>query len=763
MGLLFIAVSLPFAGALIVATASSRHSRRAGVIASLTALLSFVACVWAFLSLKGGTGFASFGWIPELGLAFSLLADGLSLTFALLVSSLGAIICAYATVYLDGSENIRRFFVFLLLFMGAMMGTVLSANLISLFVFWEMTSVTSFLLIGYWHERDRSRYGALKALVVTGSGGLALLVAFVMLGLACGSFEIPVVLQRSEALLDSPWAVPAAALIIVGAITKSAQFPFHLWLPSAMEAPTPVSAYLHAATMVKAGLYLVARLGPLMAAVSFWTPVLATLGIVTMFWGGLMALRQRDLKALLAFSTVSQLGLIMALLAPADTASAAVGVFHLINHASFKGALFLLVGVIEHSLHTRDLMSMGPLRRSMPRSWVLLAVAALAMAGVPPLGGFVSKEMFLETMMGGPFLMALVAVVGSVLTAGYSLALVAGLARGRRGDASVGRDPGLGLLWGPALLVVVTVLLGLFPEALVGDLVTAASRAASSASSAADIHLALWHGFTPNLLLSASIIACGALLYRCWWITRVPVAPRLISDRLYDRFLAELERRSKQLTSLYMSGLLWRYCATVLWVLCASVAAFLLSAGLPAVGPWADRAALPFEYLVCGVALAAAIGTAVATTRLAAILALGASGFSIALLFALLSAPDLALTQIMVETVSVALFLAAFAYLPPYAAVRKRRPRFGHMLLSCLVGFGSTVLLASARSQRGASRLAEFFRDSSVEAAGGHNIVNVILVDFRGLDTFGEITVLGIAALACFAIIKLRGSKEVNR
>lgn len=763
MTALFVAGLLPLLGALLLPGLTQPRSRTAGVVATAVVLTVFLLVATSVPRFVDSPGTGSFPWIPQLGLSVSILADGLSMLFALLISGIGVIVFSYATAYLGAAERRRRFFCYLLLFMGAMMGVVLSANLISLFVFWELTSISSFLLIGYWHEREASRAGALKALAVTSAGGLAMLVGFVMIGSVCGTYEIPEILARRELLASSRWATPAALLVILGAVTKSAQMPFHFWLPSAMEAPTPVSAYLHAATMVKAGLYLVARLGPLFAAIEPWTSALTTLGLATMAWGSLMALRQTDLKGLLAFSTVSQLGLIMSLLAGATPGASSAGLLHLLNHACFKGALFLLVGIIEHEAHTRDVTRLGPLSRQMPRTWGLLAVGALSMAGMPPLGGFVSKELFLEYMLHLGPIAALVAVAGSILTAGYCFALAAGLARGRVGaDETPAHDPGASLLWGPGLLVALSIALGFAPQMLVGHLVEAAT-AAATASPAPHLHLALWHGLNPALAASATALAIGFVIYSAWWSRRAPAPPKLLADRVYEAFLVGLESGARSLTASYMSGLLWRYVVIVLGLLGAGLALVLIENGLPAYQPWPARPALAVDYMTIAVCAAAAIGTVLARTRLAAILALGANGYALALVFVELGAPDLALTQVMVETAATVLFLAVFVYLPTYQPSESRQARPAHLLLSAAIAAIVVRFLASARTARVAPTISEYFVEHSLPDGGGHNIVNVILVDFRGLDTLGEISVLTVAGFACYAIVKLaraRGTRS---
>lgn len=755
MGGLLSAVLLPMAAAALLRFVVGPRSRAAGMLASCVTIACFILVGAATARYLDRPHTQVFAWIPQLGLNFSLMADGLSLLFALLITGIGTIVFTFATAYLGPNENRRRFFSYLLLFMSAMLGVVLSGNLISLFVFWELTSISSFLLIGFWHQREPSRDGALKALVVTSLGGLAMLVGFVMIGVVCGSFEIAQIIENRELLYASPWANAAALLVLLGAMTKSAQLPFHLWLPSAMEAPTPVSAYLHAATMVKAGLFLVARLGPIMAGTELWTPLASSVGLATMAWGSWLALRQTDLKALLAFSTVSQLGLILSLLAQAQSEATSAGLLHLINHGCFKGALFLLVGIIEHEAHTRDLTKLGPLRDRMPRVHTLIAVAALSMAGMPPLGGFVSKELFLEWQLDLGVAAGAVAIGGSALTAAYCFALAVGLVRGRgpaQGDAANAHDPGLSLLWGPVLLVAAAIALGFFPQQLAGHLVERAAAAAVIGEQA-HLHLALWHGWNSTLAASVIAIAAGYAIFVLWWQPRVIRRVTLLADRFYAAFLKNLERSARAITESYMSGYLWRYLVLIVSVGAAGVVATLVVYGLDSAVVWNARPVRMFELLVVLAALAAALAAGRATTRLAAILALGANGYTLALLFSLLGAPDLALTQVMIETGSIALFLCVFVFLPPYRPLRAARVRYGHLALAATFGFGAAALVYVARGMRVAPTIADYFIDNSVAEAGGRNIVNVILVDFRGLDTMGEITVLAIAALAAYAVI----------
>ncbi len=757
---LVVASLLPFVGAALLPFLSKSRGDNCGWIASGFIVASFAAVAISTPAVLHQPGAIAFEWVPSLGLQFSIAADGLSLAFAFLITGVGSIVFTFAAAYLGPEENRRRFFCYLLIFAGAMLGVVFAANLISMFVFWELTSVSSFLLIGFWHERDASRGGALKALVITAGGGLAMLVGFILIGSIVGSYEIADIMAAREQIAAHRWATAAAMLIMLGAITKSAQFPFHSWLPSAMEAPTPVSAYLHAATMVKAGLYLVARMGPVLSLIPIWTPTLTVLGIVTMTWGSFLALRQTDLKALLAFSTISQLGLIMAMFAQNTASAATAGVFHMLNHGLFKGALFLMVGVIEHEAHTRDLTKLASLRSNMPRLFAVLVLASLSMAGIPPMGGFISKELFLEEVLQMPWPLTVIAVLGACLTVGYCLVLAIGLGLTHQDEAERkhAHDAPTALLWGPAVLVFGALLLGLVPTFLAGGLIESAAAAAIGGH-VPHPHLTMFH-LSPTLIVSVAAISAGAAVFRFGWMRRTPDAPKLVADRVYEAWLTGLEHNAQRLTASYMSGLLWRYVTIIVCVGIISMSALAVFVGFDASAPWGARPAQTFEYVVALIPIAAAIGAVVAPTRLAAILALGASGFSLALLFSLVGAPDLALTQIMVETVSVALFLSAFVHLPAYRKLKPRKFQPLYAAVSIAFGVGVTALLHHARGQRVGGTIADYFVENSVEKAGGHNIVNVILVDFRGLDTLGEISVLGIAALTCYALIKLRPERK---
>ncbi len=759
-----LAALAPLLGAALLPLLAPARWRWSWAAASAVAAFSSAMVVGALASEPGaGVGKVA-AWVPSLGLNLTLFTDGLSLFFALLIAGIGLLVFIYAGAYLGEEESGTRFFAYMLLFMGSMLGVVLAANLIVLFVFWEMTSVSSFLLIGFWHRHERSRQGALKALLVTATGGLAMLVGFVLVGVACSSFEIVEIIAARDELFASPWALVAAGLVMAGIVTKSAQVPFHLWLPSAMEAPTPVSAYLHAATMVKAGLYLTARLGPLFATAALWSTGLLVVGLLTMVWAGVRALRQRDLKALLALSTVSQLGLILAMLAPAHAAATAAGLLHTLNHAAFKGALFLLVGIIEHQAHSRDIERLPRLAASMPLSFTLLCLAAASMAGVPPFGGFVSKELFLSQALELGPLVTVAAVAGSALTAGYCFVLIRALWSGGRDSAgqAAPAEASAGLLWVPALLVGLAVALGPLAAPLSTGLIER-SLAGLGQGATLPVELSLTHaiGHSPAALAMSAVALAGGLAVMVWWARRRPLAvPQLLSDRCYNQASEALERWSAATTRAYMSGLLWRYAAFILAVPVLGVAVTLVVAGglvWPAAAP--SAAPGPAALAAGATAVVAVLAACRARTRLAAIIALGTSGFALALMFGLLGAPDLALTQILVETVSMVLFLAAFVFLPPYQPQGTRVVRPLHLSLSLAFGFGAAALVYVARAARTTDSIADYFLRNSLTEAGGRNVVNVILVDFRGLDTLGEISVLGIAALACVGLVRLTSGR----
>ena len=695
---------------------------------------------------------ASLSWVPGIGLELGLRGDGFSLTFALVVSGIGVLVMLYASAYLGKEERHGRFYTYLLLFGGAMLGLVLADNLVALFAFWELTSVSSFLLIGFWDFRKASQDGALKAFVITAVGGLALLAGVILLSLGGGSLNLSTL--DVEALRSSSYFWPAVVLLLVAAFTKSAQLPFHLWLPTAMEAPTPVSAYLHSATMVKAGVFLVAKFGFLWAG----TPVMSVVlyvGLATMFWGSYLAIRQSDLKALLAYSTVSQLGLMMALYGAGHPFAATA---HLINHAAFKACLFMVVGIIDHETGSRDIEKLSGLRRKLPLTCLLAVPAALSMAGLPPLGGFISKELFYEEMLHDGTLPILIAVAGSVMTFAYSLRFIK-VFFGPYVCARPNVHEAPPALWLPVVpLSLATVLFGVLP--LTATWFT--SLAAPTFGYEGE-YLALWHGFNTALQLSILTWGLGLVLHLLrdrFAAFQEALTPGWNANTVYYALVNGLERFSHGVTQL-TQGAGFAAHVRLIWLPFAAVGLGLgwryLFLPLDALTP------VPVEFWVAALlVLSSIIGVLVAKTRLSALIFTGLAGFASTLLFVLLRAPDLALTQLLIETVTVILFLSVFRYLPLLSRYGRslRAAGFDAVLATC-VGVTLFTLLVAVQTPIG-ERLKDYFLTVSKEEGGGYNVVNVILVDIRGYDTMGEITVLAVVGVAVYALLKLRANAHAS-
>ncbi len=705
---------------------------------------------------------ASRSWVPSLGLALTIRMDGYAWMFAILVLAIGLLILLYARYYLSEDENLPRFFASLMLFMGSMMGVVLAGNLVLLVVFWELTSLSSFLLIGYWHRDAAARSGARMALVVTGLGGLALLGGMLLLGNIVGSFELTAVLGAAGAVQEHPLYLPMLVLVLLGAFTKSAQFPFHFWLPRAMAAPTPVSAYLHSATMVKAGVFLLGRLYPVLSQTDAWFYLVSTAGMLTLVIGAYRAMFAHDLKGLLAYSTVSHLGLITLLFGFGSSLAAVAAVFHIMNHATFKASLFMAAGIIDHETGTRDMRILNGLWRSMPHTTALAVVAAGAMAGVPLLNGFISKEMFFAEALTVAELHDLrpiepaLAVIASMFSVAYSLRFISIFFKGD--GSGMPREPHGAprfMLVPIETLVLVCVLVGVAPALFVGPVLAIAAKAVLGGE-LPHYELALWHGFNLPLFMSAIAFAGGALLFvnrgRLYAFDRRFVPP-LTAEQIYDTLVDGVTRASAGITRLLETGSLQRYVLfLVATALALGVAPLLDYSFFPGT---AERNPLnAVNFAGAFILTTAAIATAVAhRQRLVALVMISVVGLLVAITFVRLSAPDLALTQLLVEMVTILLVLLALDYLPrqtPLESQPARRVR--DVLLAGAAGIG-VAALAWGVLTRPQDTISHYYVEQSKPAGGGTNIVNVILVDFRGFDTLGEIAVLGIAALGVLVML----------
>ena len=746
---------------LVLALAAPAAARRLGPrVFLLVAVAPAVTTAWAATRaaqvLDGRPVTSTAQWVPGLGLTLDLRLDPLALLMVTLVSGVGTLVFLYCAGYFSpGQAGLGRFAGVLTAFSGAMLGLVLSDDLLLLYVFWELTSVTSWLLIGFDDESEESRRAAQQALLVTTLGGLVMLLGLLLLAQEAGTTSLAAILA------DPPRGTTVAialVLVLVGAFTKSAQVPFHPWLPAAMAAPTPVSAYLHAAAMVKAGVYLVARLAPAFAVVAPWRPLVLTVGLATMLVGGWRSLRQTDLKRLLAFGTVSQLGFLMVLLGAGTPEAAMAGAALLLAHGLFKSTLFLAVGVVDHATGTRDLRLLSGLAGRLPVLTGVATLAALSMAGVPPLLGFISKEAAYEAFLHGGLADRAVFVglfLGSVLTAAYSARFVWGAFASKPGcPPTPVHAPSAAFLAPVVVLGLAGLVLGVLPG-LADPLV----QAYADAYPREDVeHLALWHGLTPALGWSALTLAAGAALF----VLREPVravqrrASRVLAvvdaDRSYDASLSGLDRLAQRSTGIVQSGSLPVYLGTVLLTLVvltggALVSGTTLSGDLQA---W-DR---PLQAVVAVVIAAAAVATARAHRRFTAVLLVGAVGYGVAVLFVLQGGPDLALTQFLVETLSLVLFVFVLRRLPSsFPRQTSRRSQVGRAVLATAVGGVVAMGVLIAGQARTAPPASQAYLDQALPEGGGSNVVNVVLVDFRGFDTLGEITVLVVAALGIATLV----------
>ncbi|MEY8881524.1 monovalent cation/H+ antiporter subunit A [Donghicola sp. XS_ASV15] len=769
---LFLIAALPFIGALLpglmIQAGRNTCSTWTGII-SLSALIGLL--VHAPAVLRGEVITASVEWMPALGLNASFYLDGLGLLFGTLILGIGCLIILYARFYLSTKDPMGNFYTYLLLFQGAMVGIVLSDNILLLLVFWELTSLSSFLLIGYWKHLPEGRQGARMALTVTGMGGLALIGGMLMLGNIAGTYELTELLEKRDLIQADPLYVPALLLILLGAFTKSAQFPFHFWLPRAMAAPTPVSAYLHSATMVKAGLFLMARLYPVMSGTAEWFWIVTLAGLITMVMGALIGIFQNDLKGLLAYSTVSHLGLITMLLGFSTEAAVIGAVFHIINHATFKASLFMTAGIVDHEAHTRDITRLGGLRHLMPITFIISAVASLSMAGIPPFNGFLSKEMMLEaaahTYLGdNHWLVPALATLGALFSVAYSFRLLIHTWFGPVRDDYPHKphDPPFGMWLSPAFLAILVVMIGLFSQALVGGLVDATAASVMGNGAHPHAHLKLWHGVTPALYMSGIAVLGGLVLLALYrpanglW----HAVPRPDAKVIFDGVVGAVSSAAAWITGTLHDGKLTRYAAIFfVFAVLASWHAFTGGQGVTT-----PREPMQADIIPIIAWFALIVGTGVTVFyhrhRLLALVVLGIIGVVISLSFNYLSAPDLALTQLSVEVVTIVLLLLALNFLPefsPRESSTARRAR--DLIIAGGVGVAVAALAYTVMlTDFAMPSIAEYHLANSYKLGGGDNVVNVILVDFRGFDTFGEITVLGIAALIIYGVTEgLLGSK----
>jgi len=763
--LTFLALCLPLIGAAAAPLAVRIFGAKAAWPLALVPLLSFLHFTRFLPEIAAGeVATGGYVWVPSYNLSFSWFLDGLSLTFALLITGIGTLIVLYAGGYLKGHRDQGRFFSFIFLFMGSMLGLVVSDSFLMLFIFWELTSITSFLLIGFDHERAAARRAALQALVVTGGGGLCLLAGLLFIWNITGVTQLSLIMEAGDLMRQSPFYLATLLLVLGGAFTKSAQFPFHFWLPNAMEAPTPVSAYLHSATMVKAGVYLLLRLHPLLGETPAWEILLPFFGGMTLVTGSALAIRQTDLKLKLAYTTVASLGLLVLLTGFGSEYAIEAAVLYLVAHSLFKGALFMVAGILDHETGTRDVTRLSGLGPAMPLTCAAALAAAISMAGLPPFFGFLAKEEIYAALALGDLrsiVFTSVAIFGNVLM--FAIAFAVGLKPFIGTPVTtpkIAHEAPL-LLWlGPALLALLGLAAAIFAPAV--HRYISIPMASAIEHRPVEVTISLLPHIGVPLLLSVVTIALGIVIYwqldRCRrWTDAFFRAAGPGPDWYFDLFIAGLVRLSHRITRLLQPGKLEIYVTTTFVLLAA-----ILLVPLYVYGEWPQAIVWPrdvrlYEWAVFLLAAAGLGAVLVARDRLAAIAALGIQGLSVALIFLLFGAPDLAFTQFMVETLSVVILALVMTRLRLSPA--DRRPpgqRFADAAIALACGAGLTLLLIRATSGPFDATLSDFFNTYSKTIAHGANVVNVIIVDFRGTDTLGEIAVVAVAALAIIALIGMR-------
>lgn len=760
---LFWILLMPLAGSLLALAGRQWSRSYQTLIVALFPALALALLITLIPDILAGDVIRyGFSWLPLLGLNFSLQLDGLSLLFSLLILGIGLLVILYARYYLSERDSMPRFYACLLLFMLAMLGIVLSGNLLQMWFFWELTSISSFLLISYWSHQADARKGARMALTVTAAGGLALLAGILLIGEILGSYELSEVLSQT-AILQQHQAYPVVlVLVLLGAFTKSAQFPFHFWLPNAMAAPTPVSAYLHSATMVKAGIFLLARLYPLLSGTELWFLAVTLTGLATLLVGAYFALFQHDIKGLLAYSTISHLGLITLLLGLDTDLAAVAAIFHIINHAIFKASLFMTAGIIDHETGSRDMRKINGLWGFMPVTATLAMVASASMAGVPLLNGFLSKEMFFtQTLHQGvlgslSWLIPVLATVAAIFAVAYSARFIHDVFFNGKpiGLTKTPHEPPRYMRVPMEILVALCVLVGVFPELIIGSLLQQAATAVLAAPPP-EYSLAIWHGFNVPLLMSVLALVGGIILYinrKALFVFQAGFNETKAIYR-FEAGMQRLVRRCRSTIDRIENGSFQRYILLLLLAL-------LVMAGAPLLELQqlrGDRIGLPFDGLVVVgsiLLIVAAVATVlVVRQRLLALVMISVVGLMVSLAFVRFSAPDLALTQLSVEVVTVVLLMLALYFLPHKSV---KQSSSGHLVRDFTLASAIGVVvgsLAYAMMTNDSASISSYFLQNAKTGGGGTNVVNVILVDFRGFDTLGEITVLGIAALGILKLL----------
>ena len=750
-----------FAASALAPVLYRRYRENFGWIAVTFPLYMFFSFLSRYPRIAAGEPVReSFPWVPALGINFSFLLDGLSLTFVLIITLVGAAVFLFAGAYMKGYEHAGRFFLYIGVFMTSMLGLVLSDNMLLLFVFWELTSVSSFLLIGFSHQKESSRKSALQALLVTGGGGLAMLAGMLLLGNVTGTYEISSFYDMNRVITAHAHYPAIVVLLLCGAFAKSAQFPFHFWLPNAMEAPTPVSAYLHSATMVKAGIYLIARLNHEIGGTPLWQDTVLVTGAATMLFTAMLAFRQTDLKKLLAYSTLAVLGTLVMLLGIGSKLAIKAFFIYLIAHSLYKGTLFLVAGILDHETGTRDVRKLGGLRRAMPVTAAAAALASFSMMGVIPLVGFIGKETVYKAILelepwGLPLIAAAVLANAFVVMVTLLVGFRPFWGKLQKTPKQPHEAP-LKMLAGPLLLAVLGLLFGLFPDFFISAMLEQSAR--SILSEVLSLKIVLWQGVNLVLVLSFVTLLLGGLLHalRSALLSRaaIPALPAMLKpSSWYDTALGGMLAFAAMQTRFLQNGYLRNYIIVML-LAAIGLASFVLYRAAGEVSFAPDLSITFYEAALGCIIIAATVLLVTSTSRLKSVVALGVLGFSIGIVFVIYGAPDVALTTFAIETLNVILFVLVLYRLPKFLRLSRSSNRLQDAVIASCVGVFMTVVVLFSTSFDLSSGLKEYFASASLPEGRGRNVVNVILVDFRALDTLGEITVLAVAAIGVLAMLK---------
>ncbi|HHU16924.1 MAG: Na+/H+ antiporter subunit A [Anaerovoracaceae bacterium] len=798
MSYFHLVIATPFIFALLVPVLYKKINPRihTGWFVLIIPLVLFIYFLsYSFDIYEKGAIYLTLPWIPSYDINLTFTIDGLSLIFSLLITGIGILVVLYSIYYMSKlKEALHNFYVYILLFMGSMLGLVFSDNIFVLYVFWEITSISSFLLIAYWFEREKSRSGALKSMLITIFGGFAMLAGFILTSMISDTYSIQEMISKIDIIQSHSLFVPAMVLVLIGAFTKSAQFPFSIWLPDAMEAPTPISAYLHSATMVKAGIYLVARFTNVFGGVSEWFWLVTGVGIVTLLYGSINAVKQTDLKALLAYSTISQLGLIMSLLGLGSAAlyfnvgnegnlyaiAIFAALFHMVNHSTFKGSLFMVVGIIDHEIGTRDIRRLGGLIYVMPVSFSLAFIGSFAMAGLPPFNGFLSKELFFTSVLQAAeipffrmgtwgFILVIAAWVASVFTFVYCMIIVFKTFFGEQKSDKLKKkahEAPVGMLIPPLVLAGLVIAIFFYPDVLSKYFLHSAWVSVLPSiveDSELLIEISQWHGINREIIMTLGVVIIGIILYKTVkkWSKVYNYYPEVLTlNSIYESAIEKLEDLSLSITKRYMTGFVRDYLIYILGFIILIVGGSVILLDGISFNMSRNSEAGFFELgLLIGIVITA-FAVAFAKTRMASIITIGGLGFLIVFIFVLFRAPDLALTQLVVETITTVLFLLCFYHLPKY---KKEQASIGFKVTNGIIAVGIGLvmtLVALSAYGNGLFEPISYFYKNSYELAGAKNIVNAILVDFRGFDTMLEILVLSMGGLGVYTLIKLRLSRR---